>query len=95
MKKIFCGIIAAAMIAGLAGCSSQGGSDAPETEPVTQAAPETETPEETFAGWEEEEPVPGTVEAIAGIAESDQYTIRVRPETDQPLPLALSVEVRL
>lgn len=49
----------------------------------------------TLAGQEDEDAIPGTVVAIAGIAESDQYTVRIRPQTDQALPLNMSVGVRV
>lgn len=48
----------------------------------------------TFAGYEDEDPAPGAVAAISGLADSGQYTVYIRPETDTPLPLGLSVEVR-
>ena len=53
MKKLFCGILAAVMTLSLAACSSQGGADAPETEPATQAPAETQAADETRAGWAE------------------------------------------
>lgn len=53
MKKLFCGILAAAMTLSLAACSSQGESDVPETEPATQAPAETQAADETPAGWAE------------------------------------------
>ena len=46
-----------------------------------------------FAGHEDEDAVPGTVLGISGIAESEKYTVRIRPETDAALPLGMSVEV--
>ena len=48
----------------------------------------------TFAGYEDEDPAPGAVAAISGLADSGQYTVYIQPETDAPLPLGLSVEVR-
>ncbi|MCR5537776.1 MAG: YgdI/YgdR family lipoprotein [Lachnospiraceae bacterium] len=53
MKKIIAGVLLAAMVGTLAGCSSQGGSDVPETEPATQAPAETQAADETHAGWAE------------------------------------------
>lgn len=47
----------------------------------------------TFAG--REDATPGTVVAISGLAESGQYTACIRPETGAPLPLGMSVEVRV
>lgn len=49
----------------------------------------------TFAGCEDEDAVPGIVVGISGLAESDGYTVYIRPETDIALPLGMSVEVRV
>lgn len=49
----------------------------------------------TFAGQEDDDATPGTVIDISSIAESDQYTVRIRPETELELPLAMSVEARI
>ena len=47
------------------------------------------------AGQEDEEPLTGTVMEIGNIAESDQYTVRIRLDGDRLLPLGISVEVQL
>lgn len=49
----------------------------------------------TFAGREDEDATPGTVVGISYVAESDRYTVVIRPETDAALPLGMSVEVRV
>ena len=49
----------------------------------------------TLPGREDGEVISGTVTDISYIAESDGYAVRIRPETDQLLPLGMSVEVRL
>lgn len=48
----------------------------------------------TFAGYEDEDAAPGTVVDVSGIADSSQYTVYIRPETDAALPLGMHVEVR-
>ena len=48
-----------------------------------------------FAGQEEEDAVNGTVVEISAIAESGEYTVRIRPETDAALALGMSVEARI
>lgn len=48
-----------------------------------------------FAGMEDEDAQPGEVVAIACIAESDQYAVRIRPDSAQVLSLGMSVKVRL
>ena len=48
----------------------------------------------TFAGYEDEDAAPGTVVAISGLADSGQYAVYIRPETDAALPLGMHVEVR-
>lgn len=48
-----------------------------------------------FAGQEDEDAVSGTVVEISAIADSGEYTVRIRPETDAVLPLGLSVEARI
>lgn len=48
----------------------------------------------TFAGYEDADAATGAVVAISGLADSGQYTVYIQPETDVPLPLGLSVEVR-
>ena len=47
------------------------------------------------AGQEDEERLTGTVMEIGNIAESDQYTVRIRLDGDRLLPLGISVEVQL
>ena len=49
----------------------------------------------TLAGQEDEDAFGGTVVEISAIAQSDGYTVRIRPETDMPLPLGMGVGVRL
>lgn len=49
----------------------------------------------TFAGQEDSAEVTGTVVDVSAIADSGQYTVRIRPETDAALSLGMSVEVRL
>lgn len=48
-----------------------------------------------LASQTDEEPFAGTVTEISAIAESDQYTVRIRPETDQLLPLGMTVQIRI
>ncbi len=48
-----------------------------------------------FAGQEDEDAVNGTVVEISAIADSGEYTVRVRPETDAALPLGMSVKARI
>ena len=47
-----------------------------------------------LASQEDEKPFAGTVTQISAIADSDQFTVRIKPETDQLLPLGMTVEVR-
>lgn len=49
----------------------------------------------TLACQTDEEPFAGTVTEISAIAESDLYTVRIRPETDQLLPLGMTVQIRI
>lgn len=49
----------------------------------------------TFAGQEDGDAVNGTVVEISAIADSGEYTVRIRPETDAALPLGMSVEARI
>ena len=46
------------------------------------------------ASQEDETSFAGTVTQISEISDSDQYTVWIRPETDQLLPLGMTVEVR-
>ncbi len=48
-----------------------------------------------FAGQEDEDAVSGTVVEISAIADSGEYTVRIRPDTDAALPLGMSVKVRI
>ena len=48
-----------------------------------------------FAGREDEDAVNGTVVEISAIADSGEYTVRVRPDTDAALPLGMSVKARI
>ncbi len=48
-----------------------------------------------FAGQEDEEAVPGTIMEICASTEAGAYILRIQPATRQPLPLGLSVEVRI
>ena len=45
-----------------------------------------------FAGQEEDAAIQGTVVNVSAIASSGQYAVRIRPETDAPLSLGMSVE---
>ena len=45
-----------------------------------------------FAGQEEDAAIQGTVVDVSAIASSGQYAVRIRPETDAPLSLGMSVE---
>lgn len=47
-----------------------------------------------LASQEDERPIDGTVTQISAIADSDQYTVWICPETDQILSLGMTVEVR-
>lgn len=47
-----------------------------------------------FAG-QEEDAVRGTVVEVSAIADSGDYAVRIRPETDAALPLGMSVEARI
>ena len=49
----------------------------------------------TFAGQEDEDAMSGTVVEISAIADSGEYTVRIRPDTDAALPLGMSVEARI
>lgn len=49
----------------------------------------------TFAGQEDEDAVSGTVVEISAIADSGEYAVRIRPDTDAALPLGLTVEARI
>ena len=48
-----------------------------------------------FAGQEDEDAVNGTVVEISAIADSGEYTVRIRPEMDAALSLGMRVEVRI
>ena len=48
-----------------------------------------------FAGQEDGDAVQGVVSDISAIADSGQYAVRIRPETDVSLSLGMSVEVRI
>ena len=48
-----------------------------------------------FAGQEDEDAVSGTVVEISAIADSGEYTVHIRPDTDAALPLGMSVEARI
>ena len=49
----------------------------------------------TFAGQEDEDAVSGTVVEISAIADSGEYTVRIRPDAEAALPLGMSVEARI
>ncbi len=48
-----------------------------------------------FAGQEDEDAVSGTVVEISSIANSGEYTVRIRPDAEAALPLGMSVEARI
>ena len=49
----------------------------------------------TFAGQEDEDASAGTVIDVSAIAQSELYTVRIRPEAGAPLALGQRVSVRL
>ena len=48
-----------------------------------------------FAGQEDEEALSGTVVEICDSNEAGTYILKIQPATHQPLPLGMSVEVRI